>query len=200
MLGKRIDDRFVVNLVPSKFPMVYVSQSGQPRLVIFGDDLSISRPATLAAWDNRFMLRADSGDEKVEVFYRPLDGGRPVVDRVTPSLPEFVLFLGHKPSPESPEPGLGLSYSETIGARPRDLEGQVPGSHGLQGRAGPGAGGHHADGEGEEGHGASGVRRRGHGGGRRPLLASPRESDLNQLTPPAAALDRGAKPADTVPR
>lgn len=33
-----------------------------------------------------------------------------------------------------------------------------------------------------------------------PLLASPRESDLNQLTPPAAAADRGAKPADTVPR
>ncbi|MFO0894584.1 MAG: flagellar basal body P-ring protein FlgI [Phycisphaerales bacterium] len=200
VLGKRIDDRFVVNLVPSKFPMVYVSQSGQPRLVIFGDDLSISRPATLAAWDNRFMLRADSGDEKVEVFYRPLDGGRPVVDRVTPSLPEFVLFLGHKPSPESPEPGLGLSYSETIGAVHEIWKARYLGRTDFkaeQDRVLAAITRMEKEKKDTERPEFDDVATEEAAG---PLLASPRESDLNQLTPPAAALDRGAKPADTVPR
>ncbi len=32
------------------------------------------------------------------------------------ALPEFVAFLAHGRTPESPLPGLGLTYSETIGA------------------------------------------------------------------------------------
>ena len=113
---RRLDQGFVVNLVPSKWPMVYVAQSGKPRLVLFGEDQEISRPTTLAVWSNRFMLKGEAGEEKIEVFYRPRDDGPPMIDRVTASVPDFVLYLGHRPSPESPEPGLGMSYSETIGA------------------------------------------------------------------------------------
>jgi len=35
---------------------------------------------------------------------------------VSSSLPEFVYFLGHRSSIEQPDPGIGLSYGQTVGA------------------------------------------------------------------------------------
>jgi len=116
ILARSLDDKFVINLVPSKTPMIYVAQSGKPKLVLFGMDMEIARPTTLTVWSNRFMLKGESSDEKIEVFYRPRDDGPPMIDRVNPLVSDFVAYLGHRPSPESPEAGLGMSYSETIGA------------------------------------------------------------------------------------
>ncbi|MBX3355073.1 MAG: flagellar basal body P-ring protein FlgI [Phycisphaeraceae bacterium] len=116
LLVRSLDDKFDVVLVPSRSPMVYVQQSGRPKIVLFGEDLEIDRPTTVMAWGNRFMLKGEPDEPKIEVFYRPRDDGPPMIDRVNPLVSDFVAYLGHRPSPESPEAGLGMSYSETIGA------------------------------------------------------------------------------------
>jgi hypothetical protein len=111
-----VDGKFVVEVVESDKPMIYVTQLGQPRVAVFGRDLAIDRPALLDAWSGRFILQAEEGDEMVEVYYRPNDGGERVIERTDPTLVQFIQFLGHQTTIEKPEPGLGLSYGETIGA------------------------------------------------------------------------------------
>ncbi len=197
VVERALDEKFVVNLVPSKWPMVYVSQSGRPRLVLFGTDQEIARPTTLTAWSNRFMLKGEPGEDKIEVFYRPRDDGPPMIDRVSASVPEFVLYLGHRPSPESPEPGLGMTYSETIGALHEVWKA------GYLGRA---------DFKAEQDRVLAAIIRREK---EQPTYdrpefesdeeegssAQPGESDLSTIqSPPAAALAPRGAPADTVPR
>lgn len=110
-----VDGKYLVDVVQSDKPMIYITQSGQPRIVLFGEDLAIERPATIQAWSNRIMLKADAGDDEVEVYYRPEGALQGSVVRVTPTLSSFARFLGHTTSIEEPEPGLGLSYGEAVG-------------------------------------------------------------------------------------
>lgn len=113
-----VDGKFVLDVVPSDKPMIYITQFGQPRIVVFGQHLSIQKPVFVQAWANRFMVRDNGGDEdNLEVYYRmhPTDINA-VIHRVPPRLADFVRFLGHTTTIEQPEPGLGLSYGETVGA------------------------------------------------------------------------------------
>lgn len=198
ILARVLDDKFVVHLVPSKSPMIYVSQSGKPTLVLFGLDMEIARPTTLTAWGNRFMLKGESTEPKIEVFYRPRDDGPPMIDRVNPAVSEFVAYLGHRPSPESPEAGLGMSYSETIGALHEIWKA------GYLGRT---------DFKAEQDRVLAAIIRREKEQTEfdRPEFEEDvdetagsatvvRGSDLSTLPMPASSLDPKSKPADTVPR
>ncbi len=111
-----IDEKFTLNIVPSSDPMIYVSQTGTPRIVLFGESLGVQTPMFLEAWSDRLLVKADPGSTKLEVFYRERVGIEAQTDRVSPALPEFVAYLGHKTTIEAPAPGIGLTYSETIGA------------------------------------------------------------------------------------
>ena len=62
------------------------------------------------------MLKADSGDDQLQVYYRARPETKPEIQLVNPRLAEFIPFLGHTTTVEKPLPGLGLSYGETIGA------------------------------------------------------------------------------------
>jgi hypothetical protein len=110
-----VDGKFVVDVVESRHPMVYVTLRGLPTLTIFGRDLAIDRPATVTAWSQQFMIKADAGDEGVEVYFRPDDSTRGTIHKVEPGLLALVRFLGHETEIERPEPGLGLSYGEVVG-------------------------------------------------------------------------------------
>ena len=111
-----VSGRFRVDVVPSAKPMIYVSQSGEPRIAIFGTDLEIVRPMTLTAWSGRLMFKGDEGKRSIEVFYRASDGLSPMTDFVQPKVAEVARFLGHTTTVDRPAPGVGMSYSETIGA------------------------------------------------------------------------------------
>jgi len=111
-----IDGKFDLMVVPSEAPMVYVSQSGDPTLVVFGDRNEIARPLIFSTWSNRLMVRGEADREDLSVYYRRSTAEPPVILDAPSSLPEFVAFLAHGRTPESPLPGLGLTYSETIGA------------------------------------------------------------------------------------
>jgi hypothetical protein len=111
-----IDGKFDVALVPSTTPMIYVAQSGRPTIAVFGNSLAVERPLTYFAWSNRLMVKADAGDDQLQVFYRATTDARAEIQLADPRLSDFIPFLGHQTTVEKPFPGLGLSYGETIGA------------------------------------------------------------------------------------
>lgn len=111
-----INGKFDVALVPSNEPMVYVAQSGRPIIAVFGDHPEVERPLTFIGWSSRLMVKADAGDDQLQVFFRATPESRPEIQLADPRLSEFIPFLGHQTTIEKPYPGLGLTYGETIGA------------------------------------------------------------------------------------
>ena len=95
--------------------MVYVTLIGRPRIVLFGRDIKIDIPVLIQTWSNRLMVMADTGEEELEVYYRPLEEIEGYISVVPPQLLDFIHFLGHTTTIEAPAPGLGLTYSETVG-------------------------------------------------------------------------------------
>jgi hypothetical protein len=112
----KVENKFMVDIVDSKKPLIYITQVGQPRIVLFGPDLEIERPTNIAAWSNRLMVRAESQDPNLEVYYRQQEAIKGVIVAVEPRLDKFIEFLGHTTTIEKPAPGLGLTYGETVGA------------------------------------------------------------------------------------
>jgi len=110
-----VGDKFVVDVVDSNKPMIYITQAGMPRVAIFGIDLSVKTPLTVTAWSRRFMMMSDGGDEQVEVYYRPPGTTLGVTHMVGGRIAELVRFLGRTTTPGKPLPGLGFSYSEVVG-------------------------------------------------------------------------------------
>ncbi|MCH8004760.1 MAG: flagellar basal body P-ring protein FlgI [Planctomycetes bacterium] len=110
-----VDDKFIVDVVESDKPLVYITQMGRPRLTIFGRDLAISRPVTLSTWSQRFMIKGDLQEKTVEVYYRAEDADRGVIHRTEPQLASFVQFLGQETAPPQPRAGLDLSYGQVVG-------------------------------------------------------------------------------------
>jgi flagellar basal body P-ring protein FlgI len=111
-----VDGKFAVDLVESPHPMIYITQGGEPRIAVFGRNLALERPLTVLAWSNRLMLRADHGDEEIELYYREPGAAQGSINRVSPRIEQIAAFLGHRTTIESPSPGLDLSYAETVGA------------------------------------------------------------------------------------
>ncbi len=113
-----VDGKFILDVVASRHPMIYITQFGKPRIVLFGgDEMEVDRPVFVQAWSNRFMVKDLDDSDELEVFFRrngtDLQGE---IHRVEPVLEEFVQFLGHTTTVERPAAGLGMTYGETVGA------------------------------------------------------------------------------------
>ena len=111
-----VDNKFLLDIVESTKPMIYITQLGQPRIVLFGSALEIERPATVMAWSNRLMVKGEPDDPMIEVYYRQPDDTEGVVHRTEATVSHLIQFFGHKTTIEKPAPGLGLTYAETVGA------------------------------------------------------------------------------------
>lgn len=112
MVGKK----FRIDSIPSSYPMVYISQTGDPAIAVFGEDLKLTVPLTLRTWDGDLMFKADAFSDTVEVFYRPAKGSPALIDKVSINAAELTRFLGHSMDPAHPAPGIGLTFSQTVGA------------------------------------------------------------------------------------
>lgn len=113
--GTTVDGKFDLLVVPSSRPMIYIAQTGRPMIVLFGKGTTVTRPLTFSIWSNRLMMKADSPNEQVQVFWRPAENQPAEIKLMNPDLQDVVQFLGHATTIEEPAPGLGLTYSETIG-------------------------------------------------------------------------------------
>ena len=110
-----VNKKFNLILVPSSHNMVYVTQTGWPKIILTGD-IEIERPLTLSAWNNHLIVKDSEEEFKVDVRYQKSDKHNAVHQTVNADLPTFTMFLAHLTTPEDPAPGLNLSYSRTIGA------------------------------------------------------------------------------------
>jgi hypothetical protein len=112
----KVGNKFRVDYVRARKPLLYASLQNTPRLVVFGD-VELERPSVVSTWSDRLILTAPTPDDPIRVYYRPLgEGSNPATFETEPDIGEFVHALGHKTTIEQPAPGLDLSYSQTIGA------------------------------------------------------------------------------------
>ena len=109
-----IDNKFILDVVQSDKPMIYITQIGDPRIVLFGKP-EIVRPAMVSVWNNQFMLKGEENDSTVEVYYRAPNADQGVTFVTEADLERLIPFLGHTQTIERPAQGLGLSYNETVG-------------------------------------------------------------------------------------
>jgi hypothetical protein len=119
--------RFYLDLVPARRPLIYVTQQGQPRIVLFGgrpigdsqEPLRLKRPLLVSAWNNRLMLSAESANDPIRLFYAPERKGRPVEPvqiQAADKLIEMIVLMAHQTTPDDPAPGLDMTFSEVVGA------------------------------------------------------------------------------------
>lgn len=121
-----VDGKFFLDRVPVGKPMVYITQQRVPRVVLFGESPEIERPLLSSMWSDRLMFVCDAPGDPIRVYYRslpqmrsgePVEGaGRASLMEINGGLTKVIEFLAHDPTPEHPDPGLGFSYSEVVGA------------------------------------------------------------------------------------
>jgi hypothetical protein len=116
--------KFVVDIVPVGEPLIYITQSGVPRIVLFGENLRLRRPMTVAAWSDRLLMAADTETDSIRVRYEgpprrsPTGGevpGRVVTATLSDDVLELIRFMARRPSDLDARPGLSLTYSEVVG-------------------------------------------------------------------------------------
>ena len=96
--------------------MIFVSQSGQPAITIFDNKMTLKTPMNLRTWNGNLMFKGEDGEQTMSVFYRRSPGTTPLVDQVSINVPELIRFLGHTTNAAHPATGMGMTYSQTIGA------------------------------------------------------------------------------------
>lgn len=114
---KIVGGKFLLDIVPYGDPLIYVAQQGQPRVVLFGQDQMLLRPALAGAWNERLVIRADETGP-VRVRYTPPNSiGAVTKELDNTSLVALIDLLARDNEPDSPaSPGLDMSYSEIVGA------------------------------------------------------------------------------------
>lgn len=129
-----VEGKFELDILPARSEMIYITQAGTPRIVLFGDDLRLRGEVLVSAWSDRLLLKPEDEEDRARrasydalgpgvtegggwrLYYRDYRTDRALTARVGASLRELIRFMARRPTPENPEPGLDLSYSEVVGA------------------------------------------------------------------------------------
>jgi hypothetical protein len=110
-----IADKFLLDIIPAGDPLIYITQQGTPRIAVFGEHVELPRPSLTSVWSGRLMVAADTPTDDIRLYYQG-DAGPGVSGKPGNSVVELIAFLAHTPSPEHPDPGLGMSYAQVVGA------------------------------------------------------------------------------------
>lgn len=113
---RSVGGKFLLDLVQEGDPLIYVTQQGQPRIVIFGVDPTLNASAVVSAWNDRLLISSDPNDPGVRAMFREDDTS--AAQRLTlegQSLAELVLTLAASSGPDQPTPGFNFTYSEVVG-------------------------------------------------------------------------------------
>ncbi len=118
-------NRFAIDMLPAEDPLLYAVQSDRPRIVLFGEDLRLQSRTQAEIWSGRLLIANDadsstpdssSATKVVRLLYRDWRTEKQSQGRTENNLRELIRFMAQAPTPENPEPGLSLSYSEIVGA------------------------------------------------------------------------------------
>ncbi len=111
--------KFYIESINADQPMVYVTQQGQPRIVLFAPrdrGIPFNKPVFVSMWSDRLMFNAASEASPVKMRYYSTRTNQAVEREAPETAFELIHYLAQRPTPENPAPGLDLSYSEVVGA------------------------------------------------------------------------------------
>ncbi len=132
-----VGGKFDLDLVRSRREyMIYATQSGSQRIVLFGMDMPIRRPIFFESPGQLLTVNAFNDSNGLTVFRKIPHAGRisDPVD-VDAMVDKFIELLGSKPELDDAgkATGLGLTYSQVVGILYRMChEGDIPGKFVLQ--------------------------------------------------------------------
>jgi len=107
--------KFVLDLVPSETPLIYISHGRVPRVAIFNPDSGFKGAGVYRIWGNRLMVRvSESG--VASVFYQPNGEAETKQQDIAAKVSHLVSLLGRTPTLDDPVEGFSLSYSRVVGA------------------------------------------------------------------------------------
>jgi hypothetical protein len=99
---------------PFGSPLVYVTMHGQPKVVLFGEDVSLKAPLTLTTWNNRLMIISEPNTNEFRLYFQHPGSGRATAWSFNGDVSELIAFLARHPVDGEDRPGLALSYSEVV--------------------------------------------------------------------------------------
>jgi hypothetical protein len=114
-----VSGQFMLDVVESERDYaVYVTRTGQPKIVLFGQKIPIRRPVFYCPEDELVTINAGGEDEKIKVDRKvPRSIRRSDTFEVVPQVAELVQALGTLPNKgiDGKIEGLGLTYSQVVG-------------------------------------------------------------------------------------
>ena len=112
--------RFIIESIPADDPMIYVTQQGEPRIVLFSrrseGGIQFVKPTLVNLWSDRLIFNAPSATAAVRLRYFNARTGEAIEREAPDNAYDLIRYLAQRPTPEDPAPGLDLSYSEVVGA------------------------------------------------------------------------------------
>ena len=113
--------KMVIDRVPVREPLIYLTQKDLPRLVIFNPMLAFEAPSLTRIWNDHLMIRRTESDGPAEMFYQYRDPKQPErlkLDRfeLVPTVATLAYTLAHASTLESPERGYDLTYGQVVDA------------------------------------------------------------------------------------
>ena len=113
-----VGQAFVLDVVRCRErPVIYATQDVSPRIVVFGENVSVCRPIYFTTPNELVTLNARQGDEKVTV-YRKVPGTRALSDSflIDFDARSLITTLGFRPEEDrnGKLKGLGLTYGQVV--------------------------------------------------------------------------------------
>lgn len=132
-----IPGQFAVDIVPGEQGhLIYATQTGEPRIVLFGRNMPVSRPTFYCPKDQMVTINANPGESVLNVYRKiPRTGKMSENFQVKPETVDLIATLGNPPKfdEHGKVMGLGLSYSQVLGVvQNMSKEGQIPAKFVLQ--------------------------------------------------------------------
>ncbi len=114
IIRRSFDDRFDMSLVNASKPMIYITRSLRPRIVIFNQMLAFEQPMLFTHDDNQLMVNYEQGADQASVYYRPNGQTRGTTRPIAPAVANLVVLLGRRPTASDPSPGYNMTYSQIV--------------------------------------------------------------------------------------
>lgn len=108
--------KFVLDIVDVQLPLVYITQTELPRVVIFNPHTGFNLPMVATLWDNRLMIKTGSENDLAEVYYQHPGAVEGKVVQIRPAAGNLVVLLGRERDAHHDLEGLGLTYSQVVNA------------------------------------------------------------------------------------
>lgn len=117
VFGNENEFKFILDLVPSNRPLVYVIQERFPRIALFNPGVRFPHGKIATLLDGRMtLMTSEASSEKLQVFFQPKGDPRGRKYEINRSVADIAAFIAHKTSVEYPDPGLDLTYSHVVDA------------------------------------------------------------------------------------